>query len=732
MPDKNIYRIRPAGRHLLTIGPELIQDPYAAVIELVKNAYDADSPDVKIQFSADSDEKEYEVIILDHGHGMTLESIKNNWLVPSTSDKLERQTSPNGRTMQGSKGIGRYAAAVLGNILTLETIVKSGEKNTISINWDDFSKAEFLDDVPVVVETSLSSAKTGTALKIRGGESYFSFWDKKQFDKLRFELMKLMPPLREKGNPKKKNGTFTISLSKNGFDSYPKIKEKIDPFPLFEYYDYKISGQINAGGKGVLIYSSQKARNIPDETMEIDLGKRSGCGNLVFDIRAYDREKEAIETLIKRGLTKPSGDYMNINEARAILNDYNGIGVYRNGFRIRPLGDPEFDWLTLNKRRVQNPSKFIGSDQIIGFVLIESERKSRLIEKSARDGLKTNTAYDALINITTVVISKLEEKRYKFRRDSGLSRSGRNINNKLDTLYLNEELKQTVITVLKKGKVESNTINRVDEIFSEDAEKKTKIAEDIRNAVGIYQGQATLGKIINVILHEGRRPLHYFKNQIPNLKHWYNSILTSKDPSGYHEFLSIAEGIGLNASVFVTLFNRLDPLAMGKRSRKSSLNLKKMIYDIFSIFEKELKAADISFLIEGPDDMNILAWPQDIYAIFTNLIDNSIYWIVQKKSIVKKILVDIVCNDKTLSYIDYQDSGPGIEPDLIESEVIFEPDFSTKPNGTGLGLAIAGESALRNNMETKINDFLHSDKYSYDDLHETVYIAAEDEPDYSV
>jgi signal transduction histidine kinase len=670
------------------------------VIELVKNAYDADSPDVSIKFQAAPGKKEYEVIISDHGHGMSLEVIKEKWLVPSTDDKLERQVSPGGRIMQGSKGIGRYAAAILGNNLLLETIANNGKMNSLTINWQDFEKAEFLDDVPVLVTSSNSSAKPGTTLKITGNDSYFSLWDKKQFDKLRFELKKLMPPISEKTKPGKKKA-FSIKLNIKGFTAYPDVIETIKPFPLFEYYDYKISGQIDRDGQGTLVYASQKARNIPDETIKIDLKRPSGCGNLVFDIRAYDREKDAIEALIKRGLKNPSGNYMQINEARAVLNDYNGIGVYRNGFRIRPLGDPEFDWLTLNKRRVQNPSKFIGSDQIIGLVLIEPEKKSGLIEKSARDGLKINTAYNALIDITTVVISKLEEKRYKFRRDSGLSRSGRNINDKLDKVYLNEELKKGVISELKKGKVENKIIGRIDEIFGNDTEKKIKLAEDVKNIVGIYQGQATLGKIINVILHEGRRPLHYFKNQIPNLKHWYNSIIISKDPSAYTEFLSIAEGIGVNANSFVSLFNKIDPLAMGKRSRRSSLNLKKVIHDTFSIFDQELKKENIVTVINGPDDANILAWVQDISAIFVNLIDNSIYWIAEKKTAARKISVNISFNGDRLDYVDYQDSGPGIEPDLIASEVIFEPDFSTKPNGTGLGLAIAGESALRNNMELK-------------------------------
>jgi hypothetical protein len=61
-PDTT-YKIRPAGRHLLTIGRDLIQDNYAAVVELAKNAYDADSPDVNIEFRAAPDRSGYRIII---------------------------------------------------------------------------------------------------------------------------------------------------------------------------------------------------------------------------------------------------------------------------------------------------------------------------------------------------------------------------------------------------------------------------------------------------------------------------------------------------------------------------------------------------------------------------------------------------------------------------------------------------------------------------------------------
>ena len=89
-----------------------------------------------------------------------------------------------------------------------------------------------------------------------------------------------------------------------------------------------------------------------EEEVSFDFEKDTDCGELDIDIRVYDRDPEAIDSLIKRGLTDKSGQPLGKNEARRLLNTYNGIGVYRNGFRIRPLGDPDFDWLELSKRRI--------------------------------------------------------------------------------------------------------------------------------------------------------------------------------------------------------------------------------------------------------------------------------------------------------------------------------------------------------------------------------------------
>jgi len=700
MNSGGTYKIRPAGRHILTIGRELIQDSYAAVVELVKNAYDADSPDVSIDFKNKPDQSEYSIIISDHGHGMSRDVVINKWMVPSTDDKFIRQKSPKGRTMQGRKGIGRYAASILGNDLLLETVTEKGEKTTVYIVWELFEKAEYLDDVEILIETTKVSELSGTKLTITGNNEFLAEWNKKQFDNLQFELKKLIHPVTVISG-KRNNNEFQIKLSIESFSDIQDVNDVIDPYPLFELFDYRIAGKIKTNGKGDLEYSIMKARNTTKDIIKFDAGGPTGCGELVFDIRVYDREKEAIESLIARGLKDEAGNYVGNLQARKLLNEFNGIGVYRNGFRIRPLGDAAFDWLKLNKRRVENPSMRIGSNQVIGYVQIQSEELSGLKEKSARDGLRENTPFNELIDSTIKVITELETRRFDYRKKAGLSRPALKVEQEIESLFSFDALEKEIRTTLKKEGIDKNITEEIINTINREAENKEKIVDDIRQTVAVYQGQATLGKIINVILHEGRRPLHYFKNQIPRLHRKVQDFNNENSKKTADELLSISDGIGNNAEFFVELFERLDPLAAGKRQSKKPLELKKMILDSSLVFKNMFDDNNVILKIEGSDTFKFSSWRQDIFAIFTNLIDNSIYWMVEKKVRKKEIIINIITDGDVLNYIDYRDTGPGIEPDLIAREVIFEPHFSTKPSGTGLGLAIAGEAAIRNELELK-------------------------------
>ena len=92
---------------------------------------------------------------------------------------------------------------------------------------------------------------------------------------------------------------------------------------------------------------------------------------------------------------------------------------------------------------------------------------------------------------------------------------------------------------------------------------------------------------MNIILHEGRRPLNYFKNQIPNLHFYGKQFLTHHDSESFEEVVRLTNGVAENASIFVGLFGRLDPLAAKRRETKKKFSLRKSILGATAVFEKE-------------------------------------------------------------------------------------------------------------------------------------------------
>lgn len=688
------YEIRPAGRHVLTIGEDLIQDQYAAIVELVKNCYDADSPDATIVFHGIPEDDCLEIRVEDHGHGMSTKDIINKWLVPSTDYKLNVRKSPHGRTMQGRKGIGRYAASILGDDLKLQTVDCSGIETVLYIQWEQLAQYQYLDQIQIPIKTKKTDKKKGTILTMCSRLSENKYWTNAAFQKLRFELKKLIPPKADNSF----DSSFKITLSFENFFSDKQMNrdETIKPYPILEFYDYRISGNILANGFGTLTYENNKIKNGAIECIDVNYGS-TGCGAIAIDIRVYDRDKDAIDQLISRGLQDEAGNYVTKLQARQLLNDVNGIGVYRNGFRIRPLGDADFDWLKLNEQRVQNPSMKIGSNQVVGYVHVESEEISGLEEKSARDGLKDNEAYEALRKITCATIIELEKRRFIFRRKLGLSNPTKKLERQLEGLYDYTPLKKSISTTLEKVGMPSPIINEISDIISKEENKKNEAIEEIKRAVAVYQGQATLGKIINIILHEGRRPLNYFKNQIPNLQFYGKHFEQKKDEFSYREIIRLTQGIMENSGVFVSLFGRLDPLAAKRRETKTTFPLVDALRGAVAVFEKECIDKEIQISLNCPSDIKFVGWQQDIYTIMVNLLDNSLFWIVEKDCIDR--IIDISVSKTDIGFIlNYTDSGPGISDELLESGVIFDPEFTTKPHGTGLGLSIAGESATRNNL----------------------------------
>ena len=81
MPNELQFKVSAELKNIL--GRDLITSPNIAVLELVKNSYDAHATKVEITFGEDS------LVIADNGKGMSLDDLKNKWLFVAYSAKSD-------------------------------------------------------------------------------------------------------------------------------------------------------------------------------------------------------------------------------------------------------------------------------------------------------------------------------------------------------------------------------------------------------------------------------------------------------------------------------------------------------------------------------------------------------------------------------------------------------------------------------------------------------------------
>ena len=719
MPSE--LKIRPAARIIKSIGEDLIKDPYTAVIELVKNAYDADSDRVNIIIEICKDnvyglnEEFLKFTIEDFGQGMSFDIIEDAWMVPATAYKKDRQFSTiKHRTLQGKKGIGRYASAILGDFLKITTTDLQGYTTIIEIDWAEFERKKYLEDVSIPIQHNKSNLKHGTKIEIYSkiivkyddsiSKKIESIqWSKKQEEALLRELRNLLSPIYKD----KKEDDFKISLTYKGLEKFG-ISDKsveIEPFPLIKLYDYRISGSINSKGEAKLIYKNQNFEESNEEIalnmLDIlpNISPNELCGNLTIDLRVFDLETESIQELINRGFKDPiTNDYAGKAQARTTIKDYSGVGIYRDLFRIRPYGDSEYDWLFLNKKRVNNPTFHISTNQIVGFINIESEEKSHLIEKANREGLKENANYENLKQIINVVLRELETRRYEFRKNTKRGRKPvDNIHNTIKSLFSFDEVSHKIGVLLHKSEINPEIIEKVEKILKDEKEDKDKDLKKIEETLIMYEAHAALGKLVQYVIHEGRKPIQIIGNKLSNLIK--NIEYFIKNPIDNKIKNDITESSNNSISQLENLsktFSILEPLMAKRGERNKEINLYRNIEKNLGFFKEILKKNNIRVQINCDNkDIVFNCKEQDFFIIYSNLIENSIYWFKHSTQNDKMISISLYKQENTIS-IDYKDNGIGIQDKFLNS--IFDPGFSTKPEGgTGIGLTLVGQAVKRNN-----------------------------------
>ena len=360
------------------IGKELINDKFIAIFELVKNSYDAGAKNVTIKFeNIYSDDSA--IYIIDDGKGMSKQEIIDKWLFVAYSEKKNSTYRDNikfRRNYAGAKGVGRFSCDRLGEKVELFSKTDKGIKtSSVIINWNKFENAdtEEFQNIEVVyneLQSDLIVGK-GTIIKIYGLREK---WNREELLQLKKSLTQLVNPeanenydmfnivldvVEELDNDKK------ISKHDNFFDKdivNGKVVNHV--FDVLNIKTTKISASISEDGKKITTTLNDRGIQL----FEIEEKNRYSIKNVKGTIYSLNRAA-------KINFTKMMG-IESVN--------YGSVFIYKNGFRVYPYGEPEKDFMNIDRRKAQGYNRYLGTREICGRIDIFGDNQG-FVETSSRN-----------------------------------------------------------------------------------------------------------------------------------------------------------------------------------------------------------------------------------------------------------------------------------------------------------------------------------------------------------
>lgn len=391
------------------IGKELINDDNVAVMELVKNSYDAGATRVNIEFKnlVSDKNKLSELIISDDGVGMSENDVLTKWLNIAYSSKKNNHTQ-NNRYQAGNKGVGRFSCDRLGKKLNIYTKQKDGKVIHLKISWKDFEDANKIDiqiqDIPVLIreieksqfkeESGFDTFEQGTILQIIDLNEEWIEFDRKDnlfndIDIDKTKLLRLKNSLERLINP---NQSFDEHSFKIFIYSNNELNEdKLTPYhervlgeiknQIFSKLDFKttfIESLITKDGTKIITELKDKNETIfrlIEKNIEFSLLKDIKI--TIYYLNPY-----------AKGFFKKQTSIDSV--------EFGSVFLFINGFRIPPYGDRENDALGLEVRKGQGTARYFGNREILGRIEIKDfQNNFRVI--SSREGIVQNNYYKQLI-----------------------------------------------------------------------------------------------------------------------------------------------------------------------------------------------------------------------------------------------------------------------------------------------------------------------------------------------
>ncbi|MCI9421038.1 MAG: sensor histidine kinase [Eubacterium sp.] len=735
MSEKLHFKVSAGLKNI--IGKELINDKFIAIFELVKNSYDAGAKNVTIKFE-NIYSNDAMIYIIDDGKGMSKQEIIDKWLFVAYSEKKSSTYRDNirfRRNYAGAKGVGRFSCDRLGEFV--ELISKNdgnARANSVKINWNKFENVdtEEFQNIEVFYDDLQSDTieGVGTIIKICGLREYWN----------RDELLQLKKSLTQLVNPEANENydMFNIILDvEEEKENDQKLKNKENVFDkdivngtivnhVFDVLNIKttkITASISADGK--VISTTLNDRGIT--LFEIEEKNKYSIKNIKGTLYSLNRAA-------KINFTRMMG-IESVN--------YGSVFIYKNGFRVYPYGEPEKDFMNIDRRKAQGYNRYLGTREISGRIDIFGDNRG-FVETSSRNNgfissyetaeledffyeylLKPLEKYvvniihwgEAVIDSESLASTMdgysdleavLKKIKARFKPEALLKatyneeltnvileHTKKNISSGIDAFRRAARDHSDTELLKQADKVERETERLKKEVtenrrdFQEEAERheKTKRKLEVtQKQVGVLQSR------VDVSTDNAIDAMHIMKtyaDAIDSNIEEITEMVRSGDEIG--EILPLFHEIRQTCSKILNTYN----LVINTEYKADTGNKRMDIVKFTKIYTEKHWSHKLKVEVSGVEKLEIMFNPLEFSIIIDNIADNA------RKANATKLEI-IFQSDANGNNILWIDDGYGLMEDTDYTK-IFEQGFTTT-NGTGIGLYTVKNYAEKMNATVTLNE----------------------------
>lgn len=747
-----------SARTARLIGQENFANAEGAIIELVKNSYDADAKvAIVVLDNTSTNKNDHTLYIIDNGHGMDEHVLVNNWMRIGTNNKEIAFKGNHGRIKTGAKGIGRFALDRLGrNTYLISQTEESKRLVDWEMDWLQFEEPNKpLSEInasinsyngyirewivtniksdPILDTISKYDFTNGTVLKIT---NLRDVWNDLEVKGLYKGLEALIPP--------SDLGIFDVYLySIAQIEYFGKVSTA-----FFNDFDYKVEANFDSETLNVKLKITRDELDLEEiktNHLDVFLNKKNPYDLNTLEEKTFEYEKDVRKILkwkeAQNDLLKGLGDFKfsfyflrravntrdletypfkdaDYNERKETLDRFGGVKIYRDSFRVRPYGEPGDDWLELGKREAASPAgpgQVIGawrvrSSQIAGTIFVSRVANSSLNDKSDRSSLIENESFTTLKKIIIGIISEFEYDRSRISNPFYIKQKRKKEQEEEDRIRQKaEELADEIVKLrdekkeLEQEQDSSNTKEEFQSRIESIIREFTSNSNDEKDSEeATLRGLASLGITVASFAHELRG---LAKNLGLDTKQLRKSITLVVSEKILQELppnknpLFIIDGIEESHQKMGFWLNySLTGINRDKRNR-TDLNLFYYFDKLKASWQESLTMKNIALnLIKlEAEKCTLRAFEIDFDTIFNNLIANTIDAFNSYKKVVDRLITIDMCvlDDKIV--IKYQDNGPGLSDVFSHNEEIFLPFVSSKKdeNGNQIGTGLGMYLAKR-------------------------------------